>query len=195
MVAVRLFVDGNRYLALDALLERDERLGAYHAVDALQFVVQKVHELLVVAGIELHEHGVGTCGEVTFHHLGDSGNALYNLFIHTAALKVETHVGAGGVAEALGVHVETASCDHATFDKVLHALVDGGARNATFGCYVLERDACILRENVQNLPFLHQNAPPGAFFYAIYCQFKLNSIHLLSYCKPEDIFSDIYLTN
>ena len=35
--------------------------------------------------------------------------------------------------------------DHAIFDEMLHALMDGGPRNAAFGCYIFKRDACVLR--------------------------------------------------
>ena len=47
-----LFVfDG--YLAVDALVERDEGFGACDATDALNLVVEQFHQMLVVAGIKL----------------------------------------------------------------------------------------------------------------------------------------------
>ena len=55
-------------LFLDALVERDERLCGVNACDALYLAVQEVHQLLVVARIELDEHGVGRY------------NACYNTF-------------------------------------------------------------------------------------------------------------------
>ena len=41
--------------------------------------------------------------------------------------------------------------DDAQVDQALYALVDGCARNATFRSYILERDACILGYDFQNL--------------------------------------------
>lgn len=137
--------------ALDALLERDEGLGGDYALYALHLVVEQVHELLIVAGIEFDEHGVRTGGEVAFHDLGDLEELLDNLLVHAAALKVESDVGTGGVADALRVDTEAAAGDDAALDEVLHALVDGRTRHAA-GCrYVLEGYSCVLGKNAENL--------------------------------------------
>ena len=52
------------------MVEGDECFGADYAGDYLELVVEELHEVLVVASEELDEHGVGACGEVTFHDFG-----------------------------------------------------------------------------------------------------------------------------
>ena len=141
-------MDGN--LALDALLQRDERFSCHHARNLLQLTVQQIHQLLVVAGVELHHHGVGTRGEMALHHLGDMLQALHHLLVHRAALQVDAHIGAGAIAQGLGVDIEAAAGDDVALDEALHTLVDGGTRHTTLGGHIFKRDTCILRENVQD---------------------------------------------
>ena len=83
--------------------------------------------LFVVACVELHEHGVRTCGEVAFHYLGYAQQTLHDVLVHAAAFEIETYVCACGVADALRIDVETASGDHSVFHKMLHALVYRGS--------------------------------------------------------------------
>ena len=102
----------DRHFPLDALLERDERLGGDNAGDGLQLVVEQIHELLIVARIGFDEHGIGACGEVALHDFGDVDEPLDNVFVHRSALQIQSHVGAGAVSQALGIDVESASEDH-----------------------------------------------------------------------------------
>ena len=59
----------DRYLAIDALVERDERFCASNAIDALNLVVEQLHEMLIVASIHLNEHVIRARAEMAFHHL------------------------------------------------------------------------------------------------------------------------------
>ena len=113
-------------IALDALLQGDERLGSHHARDVLQTSVQQVHELLVIAGIELHHHGVWTSSEVTLYDFGDMAQALYHVLVHGTTLQRDTYIGTGGIAQTLGVYVETATHDDPILNEVLYTLMDGG---------------------------------------------------------------------
>ncbi len=85
-------LDGN--LAVDRLVEGDEGLGAHHAVDGLDFIVEQLHQVLVVAGIYLDEHGVGACGKVTFHNLGNFLQLGHHIAVHGPPLQVHADVGA-----------------------------------------------------------------------------------------------------
>jgi hypothetical protein len=144
---LRIFFQVYWYLASYALVERNERLSGIHARNHLHLVVEQVHKLLVVAGVNLEQHGVRACGEVAFHYLGDGEQLLHYILIHASTLEVKTDVGAGGVAHTLGVDVETTASDDATGDEVLHTLVNGCTRYATFCCHILERYAGVFRKN------------------------------------------------
>ena len=141
-------VDG--YGAVDALVERDEGFGGYDALNLLYFVVEQIHEVLVVAREEFEQHGVGTRGEVAFHNFGNVLQPFGHAFIHGAALQFQSHIGAGAVANALGAHGVARTCDDAGIHQTLHTLVNGSARHAAHGRHVLEGDAGIHRYNLEN---------------------------------------------
>ncbi len=134
----------NWYFALNALLQRNERLCRHYAVDALQPAVQQFHQLLVVTGIEFDHHRVGASGEVALHHFGDVHQLLDHILVHRAFLQRDTYIGAGAVAQALGIHVEAAARNDIGIDEVLNALMDSSTRDVTLGSNILERDARIL---------------------------------------------------
>jgi len=88
---------------------------------------------------------------MALHDFGYMAESFYHLFIHAAALQVQSYVGAGTVAEAFGVDIESTACDDVLFYQSLHALVDGSPRHAALRSHILERYACILRQDVQYL--------------------------------------------
>ena len=132
------------YLALDALVERDECLGRHHTRNHLHLVVEQIHEMLVVAGIHLEEHGVGTSGEVALHNFGNIDELLYHVLIHVASLEVHAYISACAIADALGVNIETATLYHTASNEMLNALVDCRTRHASLSGYILEWYTCIL---------------------------------------------------
>ena len=116
-----------RYLALDALVERDEGLGRNNSGYHLHLVVEQIHELFVVAGVHFEQHCVRTGGEVTFHDFGYLLQLLHYVLVHAAAFEVQSYIGACAVAYAFGVDIESAAGYDATIDEVLYTLVDGCA--------------------------------------------------------------------
>ena len=100
--------------------------------------------MFIVLGVEFHEHGVGAGREMTFHHFGNLVQTLHHILIHAAPLQVQPYVSAGGIAQTLGIDVESAARDDAPFHEMLHPLVDGRARHAAFRSHVLEGDTCVL---------------------------------------------------
>jgi hypothetical protein len=87
---------------------------------------------------------------VTLYDFGYVAQTLYHIFIHGAAFQRDAHIGAGGVAQTLGVYVEAATHDNAVLNEVLYALVNGSTRHVTLGSDILERNASILGENIQD---------------------------------------------
>src|SRR5574344_1525679 len=130
----------HRYLSLDTLFERNKSLGSHNTRNTLQLVVEKRHELLVVAGIQFDEHSIWSCGEVTLHNLRDMNETLYHLLVHTTLLKGDTHVCARGISKALGIDVESTTHDDITIYQMLNSLMDGCTGNITLSCHILERD-------------------------------------------------------
>ena len=116
-----------RYFSLYALLERNKCFGGNDSRNGLHLVVEQVHELFVVACIQLHKHGVRTCGEVTFHYLGYVDKTLYDILVHASAFEVQSDVCACGISDALRIDIESAACYHSVFYEMLYALVYGGS--------------------------------------------------------------------
>lgn len=128
---------------MDAVVERYECLGACDTVNHLDFVVEQIHQMLVVAGVELDEHRVGACGEVALNHFGDFLKLRHHIAVHGSALEVDADVGAGAVTEYLRVDVIARSGDDVKVNHALNALVDSGARDATFSGDIFRGDACV----------------------------------------------------
>ena len=105
--------------------------------------------MLIVARIELDEHGVGAGGEVTFHDFGDLVELGHRRFVHRTAFELDTDVGAGAEAQELGVHLVATADDDAALHHAHHALVDGGARNAALRGDLLEAAAGIHRDDFE----------------------------------------------
>jgi hypothetical protein len=64
---------------------------------------------------------------VALHHFRDVLQLLNDVLVHGAALQVDAYVGAGRIAETLGVDVEATAGDDVSVNEVLDALVDGSA--------------------------------------------------------------------
>ena len=75
---------------------------------------------------------------MTLHNLGYAQQARHYLLVHASALEVDAHVGAGGIAQTLGVDIETAAGNHSVVYQMLYALVNGCTRHAALGCHILE---------------------------------------------------------
>ena len=86
--------------------------------------------------------------------------ALYHLLVHRTLLEVDAYIGTGGIAETLGIHIETTARDDIGIDQMLHTLMDRCTRHITLGGYILEWNTRILRQNaqyflVQKIYFFH----------------------------------------
>ena len=147
---IALFLDVYRQFAADALLQRDERLGGDDARNLLNPVVEQGHQVFVVVSVELDEHRVVAGGEVALHYLGNALEALHHVVIHAAPLQVDAHVGACGVAHALGVDLVAGAQYHALFHHLAHPLVNHGARHAAHLGHLAQRCAGILGDDVKD---------------------------------------------
>lgn len=96
------FVIGGDF-PINRVVETDESLGTRHTIDHLNLIVEQIHQMLVVTGIQLDKHGVGAGGEVTFHNLGDFLKLRHYIAVHGTSLEIDTDVGAGGIAQYFGI--------------------------------------------------------------------------------------------
>lgn len=144
-------VNGDVDLAVKALLEADESLGGVNAGDMLDLVVEELHEMLVVEGINLDEHRVGASGEMALYNLGDLLQLLGGLTVEGTLLQRYTDVGARVVTQTVGIHNIAGACDDPHVDEALQALVDGCAGYSALLSDVLRRHAGVAHHDVQDL--------------------------------------------
>ena len=82
---------------------------------------------------------------MALHDFGDMHQAFHHLLVHGAALERDTHIGAGAVAQRLGVHLKSRTGDYSVFYQMLNTLMNGCARDSALGSYVFERNSGIFR--------------------------------------------------
>ena len=112
----------------------------------------------------ISEHNDGALGYQVGYMLGETKasldllpqdvaheQTLNDILVHAAALKVKTHIGAGRIAQALGVYIKSAACYDAVFHKTLHTLVYGSTRHSTLGGYIFKRYTRVFGEDAENL--------------------------------------------
>ena len=109
----------------------------------LDAVVEQIHEMLIVAAVELDEHGVAAGGEMAFHDFRNGFELHGHVFIHGAALQFDADVGAGGISNAFGANGVARTCDDTCFNEALHALMNGGARDSADGCHIFKRNTSV----------------------------------------------------
>ena len=115
----------DRNLAVDALVERDESFGAGDAADALNFVVEQFHQVLVVASVHFDEHVVRTGAEVALNNFFDFLEFGYNAAIHRAAFEFHTHIGASSITKSLCINMLSRAGDYLHVTHALNALMNG----------------------------------------------------------------------
>ena len=114
--------------SLEGNIKLDQRLGSDDPREPLDGTVEDTHQVIVVDSIELDEHRVGTCGEVTFDDLRDLTHALSYLLVQRATLEADTDIRTGIIADLLGVDVVLLRGEHTILDHAHQTLIDGGAR-------------------------------------------------------------------
>ena len=77
-----LFFVVDRHLTNQALLKRYERLGGHDTGDVLNLAVEQLHQVLVVASIELDHHGVTARGEVNLDNFRNLLQLGDNRLVH-----------------------------------------------------------------------------------------------------------------
>lgn len=89
-------VDGDD--PVDRVVERYKSLCADDSGYHLYLVVEQIHQMLVVAGIEFDEHRVRAGREMTFDNLRYFVKLSHDVAVHGAALEIDAYIGACGIA-------------------------------------------------------------------------------------------------
>ncbi len=126
---IELFVI-NGYFAVYTAVERNEGLCAVDTVYSLYTVIQQLHKMLVVTGIQLDKHSVRTGSEMTFNNFGYLFKLRHYVAIHGAAVKINTYVSTRAITEHFGIDMVTRTRDDLKVDHALQTLVYGGARHS-----------------------------------------------------------------
>ena len=145
--SVGILLDGER--TVDDGLEGDEALAAGEA-QRLELVVD-VHHVVVVASEDLDEQVVIARRDVALHHLGNLLQGLHHAVEVLGILQIETDIGAGLVADLLGVDEKLRSQENAQVGELLYALVDSGTTHVSRTCYFEERNASVFCDKTENL--------------------------------------------
>lgn len=119
------------------MVERYQSLGSGDTRNHLYLVVEKLHEMVVVSGIKLDEHSVGSGGEMALHNLGYLLQFGHYIAVHGSSFKIHADIGTGGVAEALVIDKVSGAGDDAQIDHALYALMDCRAAHSAYGCDIL----------------------------------------------------------
>ena len=76
---------------------------------------------------------------------------INHLLVKRTFLQGDAHVGASGVAQALGIDIVARAYYHVHVDQALDTLMDGGAGN-TAGCgYIFKRNTRVIGDDLHNL--------------------------------------------
>jgi len=139
--------DGER--AGEYLAERDEGLGAEQA-HGLQLFVDEMEQVLVVAGIYLHEHVILPGGVVALYHFGHLFKPVNNLVEFIGFLEEHPDEGTGVVAESRRLDQSAGTLQDVGSLQLGDALVDCGTAYATFAGDFQKRFAAVVDQHLEN---------------------------------------------
>ena len=87
LIIVLIIGDADGNVALDALFKADHGVGGVDAGNLLYAVVEQILQMLVLARIQLDEHGVWAGGEMALHNLRNVLQMFNHLFVHVASFE------------------------------------------------------------------------------------------------------------
>lgn len=76
------------------MVKRNECLRPHNTGYHLYLMIEQLHKMLIVAGKQLDEDSVRTCGEMALHYLGYLLKLGNNLTVKRTPFKIDTYIGA-----------------------------------------------------------------------------------------------------
>ena len=135
-------------MAVHGLFEDDHSFCLGDAVNVLDSVGEEVHEVAVIAGINLDEHRVGTCCEVAFNDFGNIFQFAGDFAVKGAAFKFDPDESASVKPEFVGIDGISGAGDDVEVHELLDALVDSGSGDAAHFGHFLGRRPGIAHDDV-----------------------------------------------
>lgn len=142
-------VDGE--LAVDAVVEGDERLGGCDAVYHLDFVMEYFHKMFVVTGIQFDEHRIRARGIVTFNHFGNFFKFGDNIAIHSPTNEVNANIGTCVITNCFWADIVAGAGDDAHIDHSLDTLMDGCTRDTATQGNIFGGGTGVVNKDAENL--------------------------------------------
>ena len=106
--------------------------------------MDELHEMVVVAGVELDEKVHAARGHVALHHLGHLAQGLHHRVVARRVLQVERNVGASLIAYFFRVEDELRTLDDTEIGKFLNTLVDSRTAHVAGTRHLKKWNASIL---------------------------------------------------
>ncbi len=113
--------------------------------------MNQVEEMLVVTGIDFHQHVILAGCVMAFYHFGHSLELFNYLAEVFRIFQEKSDKGAGVVAQRCGFDQRTRAFKYVCRLQLGYALVYGGTAHATFAGYFQERLATVVNEHLENL--------------------------------------------
>ena len=145
------------------MVETCERLRIGDAGYFLNKVIEQVHEVFVILGVEFDHHRVGAQGKVGFYHFRDFLQLRAYSLVQAAFVQGNPHIYAQVVTQHFGIDLITGTDNHAVVEHLLYPLMNGCPAYTANLRNILERRAGILCNNAQNTTIELVN-----FFYILF---------------------------
>ena len=81
---------------------------------------------------------------MTFHHLRNLLQLVYNVVELLWILKIQTYISTCLITNLLGIDDELRALDDAKICQLGHSLMDGSTAHIACSCHFKEWDACVL---------------------------------------------------
>ena len=90
------------HLTNECLMKTNDGLCALQP-QRTQFVLNNLHQMSIVASIELYKHVIAACGDMAFHNLGNLGYFLHHTIEIRRLFQVDSHIGTCVIAYFFGI--------------------------------------------------------------------------------------------
>lgn len=146
---MRLFLVLHGEGAGEHFTERDDGLGA-EQTHRLEFVVDEMEEMLVVTGVELHEHVILAGGEVNLGHFRNGAELFDDVVKRSGFLEVDSDKSACVISQSGGLDERARSFKDVGRLKLGDTLMNRGTADATLAGDFEERLPSVVYQHLED---------------------------------------------